>query len=121
VLGWPAGVVGPVRGLVDGVAEGVVVADGTLLGVVGSALGAGLGVVTGLAIELTAAAGLGEVLAWLVVVPGLAPGPAGVLPGGRGTLKIDVTNLLPLEQAADGLATIAAGHAHGKIVVTIAD
>ena len=38
-----------------------------------------------------------------------------------GTLKIDVTNVLPLEQAADGLATIAAGHAHGKIVVTIAD
>jgi len=37
------------------------------------------------------------------------------------TLKIDVSTVLPLEQAADGLATIAAGHARGKIVVTIGD
>jgi len=36
-----------------------------------------------------------------------------------GTLQVDVLTVLPLEQAADGLATIAAGNAHGKIVVTI--
>ena len=38
-----------------------------------------------------------------------------------GTLKVDVTQVLPLDRAAEGLATIAAGQAHGKIVVTIAD
>ncbi|MEQ4723879.1 zinc-binding dehydrogenase [Nonomuraea sp. B19D2] len=38
-----------------------------------------------------------------------------------GTLKVDVTTVLPLDQAADGLATIAAGRARGKIVIKIAD
>lgn len=38
-----------------------------------------------------------------------------------GTLKIHASTQLPLEQAAEGLATIADGRAHGKIVVTIAD
>jgi NADPH:quinone reductase-like Zn-dependent oxidoreductase len=38
-----------------------------------------------------------------------------------GSLKVQIDRVLPLEQAADGLATLAAGAAHGKIVVTIAD
>jgi NADPH:quinone reductase-like Zn-dependent oxidoreductase len=38
-----------------------------------------------------------------------------------GTLKVDVSTVLPLEQAVDGLATIAAGQAIGKIVITVAD
>jgi NADPH:quinone reductase-like Zn-dependent oxidoreductase len=38
-----------------------------------------------------------------------------------GTLKVDVTTVLPLDHAADGLATIASGKARGKIVVTIGD
>ncbi|WP_411152562.1 NADP-dependent oxidoreductase [Streptomyces sp. A30] len=38
-----------------------------------------------------------------------------------GTLTIDVTTVLPLESAAEGLATIASGTARGKIVVTISD
>jgi NADPH:quinone reductase-like Zn-dependent oxidoreductase len=38
-----------------------------------------------------------------------------------GTLQVSVGQVLPFEQAADGLATIAAGQAHGKIVVKIAD
>jgi NADPH:quinone reductase-like Zn-dependent oxidoreductase len=38
-----------------------------------------------------------------------------------GTLMIDVETVLPFEQAADGLATIAAGQARGKIVVLIGD
>jgi NADPH:quinone reductase-like Zn-dependent oxidoreductase len=38
-----------------------------------------------------------------------------------GTLAVDVPTVLPFEQATDGLATLAAGHAHGKIVVTISD
>ena len=38
-----------------------------------------------------------------------------------GTLTVDVTTVLPFERAAEGLATIAAGQAHGKIVVTIGD
>lgn len=38
-----------------------------------------------------------------------------------GNLKVDVTTVLPLEEAADGLATIAAGKARGKIVVKISD
>jgi NADPH:quinone reductase-like Zn-dependent oxidoreductase len=36
-----------------------------------------------------------------------------------GSLKIQVSDVLALEQAAEGLAAIAAGNAHGKIVVTI--
>jgi hypothetical protein len=36
-----------------------------------------------------------------------------------GALTVEVTTVLPLGQAADGLATIAAGKASGKIVVTI--
>ncbi|MFI7129348.1 NADP-dependent oxidoreductase [Nonomuraea sp. NPDC050153] len=35
-----------------------------------------------------------------------------------GSLAIDVHTVLPLEQAADGLATLAAGKARGKIVIT---
>ena len=38
-----------------------------------------------------------------------------------GTLRVDVTTVLPLEQAAEGLATIASGNARGKIVIKIAD
>ena len=38
-----------------------------------------------------------------------------------GRLTVDVRTVLPLEQANDGLATIAAGHARGKIVVKIDD
>jgi NADPH:quinone reductase-like Zn-dependent oxidoreductase len=36
-----------------------------------------------------------------------------------GTLKVDVETVLPFDQAADGLATIAAGQARGKIVIEI--
>lgn len=38
-----------------------------------------------------------------------------------GTLKIDITTVLPLEKATDGLATLAGGAARGKIVVEIGD
>jgi NADPH:quinone reductase-like Zn-dependent oxidoreductase len=38
-----------------------------------------------------------------------------------GTLKVDVNTVLPLEQAADGLATLASRTARGKIVIKIAD
>jgi NADPH:quinone reductase-like Zn-dependent oxidoreductase len=38
-----------------------------------------------------------------------------------GTLKVDVTTVLPLDEAAAGLATIASGKARGKIVVKLAD
>jgi NADPH:quinone reductase-like Zn-dependent oxidoreductase len=38
-----------------------------------------------------------------------------------GTLRVDVTTVLPLDRALDGLATIAGGQARGKIVVTVAD
>ncbi|SQD93581.1 Alcohol dehydrogenase GroES domain protein [Parafrankia sp. Ea1.12] len=37
-----------------------------------------------------------------------------------GTLKVDVTAVLPLDKATDGLATLASGTARGKIVVEIA-
>jgi NADPH:quinone reductase-like Zn-dependent oxidoreductase len=36
-----------------------------------------------------------------------------------GPFKVHVATVLPLDRAADGLAIIAAGQAHGKIVVTI--
>jgi len=36
-----------------------------------------------------------------------------------GTLKVDVETILPLEDAADGLATLASGQARGKIVVQV--
>ncbi|SQD98138.1 MULTISPECIES: NADP-dependent oxidoreductase [unclassified Parafrankia] len=38
-----------------------------------------------------------------------------------GTLKVDITTVLPLEKATDGLATLASGTARGKIVVEIGD
>jgi NADPH:quinone reductase-like Zn-dependent oxidoreductase len=38
-----------------------------------------------------------------------------------GALRVHVATRLSLEHATEGLATIAAGQAHGKIVVTIAD
>lgn len=38
-----------------------------------------------------------------------------------GTVTVDVTTVLPLENAAEGLATIASGTARGKIVVTVTD
>jgi len=38
-----------------------------------------------------------------------------------GALKVDVATILPLDRAADGLATIASGQAHGKIVVQVGD
>jgi len=38
-----------------------------------------------------------------------------------GSLKVDVHTVLPIEQAADGLATLAGGRARGKTVVKIAD
>jgi NADPH:quinone reductase len=37
----------------------------------------------------------------------------------EGRLKVDVTTVLPLEKATDGLATLASGQARGKIVVTV--
>jgi NADPH:quinone reductase-like Zn-dependent oxidoreductase len=37
----------------------------------------------------------------------------------EGTLRVDVTTVLPLDRALDGLATIAGGQARGKIVVTV--
>lgn len=36
-----------------------------------------------------------------------------------GTIKVDVQRVVPLEKAAEGLATILAGQAKGKIVVTL--
>jgi len=39
----------------------------------------------------------------------------------KGTLKVHVATVLPLDQAAEGLAAIAAGTAHGKIVLTGSD
>ena len=38
-----------------------------------------------------------------------------------GTLAVQVARVLPLDQALDGLATIAAGQAEGKLVVTVGD
>ena len=38
-----------------------------------------------------------------------------------GSLRVDIETVLPLEQATDGLATLASGAAHGKIVVTVAE
>jgi NADPH:quinone reductase-like Zn-dependent oxidoreductase len=38
-----------------------------------------------------------------------------------GSLKVHVGAVLSLEQATEGLATLATGNAHGKIVVTISD
>jgi NADPH:quinone reductase-like Zn-dependent oxidoreductase len=38
-----------------------------------------------------------------------------------GTLVVDVHTVLPLDRAAEGLATLAAGTARGKIVVTLDD
>ncbi len=38
-----------------------------------------------------------------------------------GTLKVDVHTVLPIEQAAEGLATLAGGRPRGKTVVKIAD
>lgn len=37
----------------------------------------------------------------------------------RGALRVDVEETLPLDRAADGLETLARGHAKGKIVVTV--
>jgi NADPH:quinone reductase-like Zn-dependent oxidoreductase len=39
----------------------------------------------------------------------------------NGALRVDVTTVLPLDQALDGLATIGSGQARGKIVVRVAD
>jgi NADPH2:quinone reductase len=38
-----------------------------------------------------------------------------------GSLRVDIETVLPLERASDGLATLASGDAHGKIVITIDD
>ena len=38
-----------------------------------------------------------------------------------GTLTVDVTTVLPLDEVAEGLATIAGGKARGKIVVKVSD
>jgi NADPH:quinone reductase-like Zn-dependent oxidoreductase len=38
-----------------------------------------------------------------------------------GTLTVQVASIVPLEQALDGLATIAAGQAEGKLVVAVGD
>ncbi|MEV6589065.1 zinc-binding dehydrogenase [Streptomyces acidicola] len=52
-----------------------------------------------------------------------APGAETIAPiaeqAANGTLTVEVTTVLPLDQAAEGLATIAAGKANGKIVVTV--
>ena len=39
----------------------------------------------------------------------------------NGMLKIQIQAVLALEQATEGLATLASGQAHGKIVVTLDD
>jgi len=49
------------------------------------------------------------------VVAGLATEAA------KGALQVHVATVLPLDQATEGLGTIAAGQAHGKIVVTVDD
>ena len=36
-----------------------------------------------------------------------------------GTLKVDVTDVLPLDRAADGLAALASGETRGTIVVQV--
>ncbi len=36
-----------------------------------------------------------------------------------GTLKVDVTDVLPLDRAADGLAALASGEARGTIVIQV--
>jgi NADPH:quinone reductase-like Zn-dependent oxidoreductase len=38
-----------------------------------------------------------------------------------GALRVEVSTVLPLDQALDGLATIGSGQARGKIVVSLAD
>jgi len=38
-----------------------------------------------------------------------------------GTLKVDIETILPLDRAADGLATLSSGQARGKIVVRVCD
>jgi NADPH:quinone reductase-like Zn-dependent oxidoreductase len=38
-----------------------------------------------------------------------------------GTLRVEVTTVLPLDQATDGLATLASGDARGKIVISVTD
>jgi NADPH2:quinone reductase len=38
-----------------------------------------------------------------------------------GRLRVEVATVLPLDQATDGLATLASGHAQGKIVITVTD
>jgi NADPH:quinone reductase-like Zn-dependent oxidoreductase len=38
-----------------------------------------------------------------------------------GDLTVDVTTVLPLDRATEGLATLAAGQARGKIVIKVAD
>jgi NADPH:quinone reductase-like Zn-dependent oxidoreductase len=38
-----------------------------------------------------------------------------------GSLTIDVASVLPFDRAAEGLAILAAGHARGKIVITVQD
>ena len=69
--------------------------------------------------QALAAAGLtgGSVMAGAVreVIAPLADRAA------AGALTVDVTAVLPLERATDGLATIASGQARGKIVVRVAD
>jgi NADPH:quinone reductase-like Zn-dependent oxidoreductase len=53
------------------------------------------------------------------------PGRATIAPladeAATGRLKVHVAAVLPLDRAAGGLAAIAAGQAHGKIVVTMGD
>ena len=39
----------------------------------------------------------------------------------RGTLKVSISSVVPLEQAADALGALAAGKANGKIVVKLAE
>jgi NADPH:quinone reductase-like Zn-dependent oxidoreductase len=39
----------------------------------------------------------------------------------EGTLKVSVAEVLPLDRAAEGLATLAAGKANGKLVVKVED
>ncbi|MEU5939631.1 zinc-binding dehydrogenase [Micromonospora sp. NPDC047548] len=39
----------------------------------------------------------------------------------NGTLAVSVSTVLPLDRAADGLAALAGGKAHGKIVVKVGD
>jgi NADPH:quinone reductase-like Zn-dependent oxidoreductase len=92
--------------------------DGLPLGTVrkGGAVASTLGAATG---EALASAGLTGSNIMVGPVPEIIARLAEQAPAGD--LTVDVEMVLAFDRAADGLATIAAGQARGKIVVNIAD